>query len=57
MSIVACWSLFPDLRFGVIPALIVAIYLVRIWAMERRWRALPAAAGRQDVHFGFQQTK
>lgn len=36
--IVAAWYLFPDDRFTVIPAVIVAVYLVSIYVLEARWR-------------------
>lgn len=38
LLIVAAWYLFPDGRFTVIPAVIVAVYLVSIYALEMRWR-------------------
>ena len=38
LLIVAAWYLFPDDRFVVIPAVIVAVYLVSIVALEKRWR-------------------
>ena len=41
--IVAAWYLFPDARYLVIPAVIVAIYLVTIVTLELRWRQLRAA--------------
>jgi hypothetical protein len=41
LLIVAAWYLFPELRFVVIPAVIVVIYAVSIYALEQRWRNLP----------------
>jgi hypothetical protein len=35
----AAWYAYPDYRFVTIPAVIVAIYLVTIAALVRRWRA------------------
>ena len=40
--IVAAWYLFPGLRFVVIPAVIVVIYLVTMIITEKRWRAIQA---------------
>lgn len=40
--IVAAWYLFPGERYVLIPALIVAVYLVTIVILERNWRALRA---------------
>lgn len=42
LLIVSAWYLFPEQRFVVIPAVIVAVYLVTIAVLENRWRALPA---------------
>lgn len=39
--VVAAWYLFPTQRFTVIPVVIVAVYVVTIVALERRWRAQP----------------
>lgn len=36
--IVVAWFAFPDLRFVVIPAIIVAVYAVSIWALASRPR-------------------
>jgi len=36
--VTACWYLFPELRFVVIPAVIVAIYTATIIVLEARWR-------------------
>ena len=41
--VLAAWYAFPDHRFVVIPAIIVAIYAVTIFVLERRWRALETA--------------
>lgn len=38
VTILAAWYLFPEHRFVVIPAIIVAIYIVTIIVLERRWR-------------------
>lgn len=38
--VTAAWFLFPTQRFTVIPAVIVAVYVVTIVILERRWRAL-----------------
>lgn len=37
--IVIGWYLFPDQRFLVIPLIIVSIYLITIYVLERRWQA------------------
>ena len=34
--VVAVWYLFPDHRFVAVPAVIVAVYLVTIWALATR---------------------
>jgi len=36
--VLGAWYAFPAQRFVLIPALIVAVYLVTIWVMERRWQ-------------------
>jgi hypothetical protein len=41
--LVAAWFLFPENRFTVLPAIVVAVYLVSIAALVRRWRALQAS--------------
>lgn len=41
--IVAAWYLFPDLRFVVIPAVIVGVYAVTIYVLEQRWRGRGSA--------------
>ncbi len=38
LLIVAAWYAFPAQRFVVIPAIIVAIYIVTIVVLERRWQ-------------------
>lgn len=43
--VVVAWYLFPDQRFVVIPALIVAIYGVTIFVLERRWRRVNSMTG------------
>jgi hypothetical protein len=40
--VTAAWLLFPEQRFTVIPAVIVAVYVVTIVTLEQRWRALTA---------------
>ncbi|MHB8153289.1 MAG: DUF7010 family protein [Vulcanimicrobiaceae bacterium] len=42
-SIVTLWYAFPNDRFVVIPAVIVAIYAVTIYVLERRWRSITLA--------------
>lgn len=42
--IVAAWYLLPDQRFVAIPAIIVAVYLVTIYVLERRFTAATLAA-------------
>lgn len=37
VGIVAVWYLFPDMRFVSIPLVIVAVYLVSIFVLEKRW--------------------
>ncbi len=41
--LVAAWFLFPAHRFTVLPAIIVALYLISIIALARRWSALNAS--------------
>lgn len=38
--IVAAWYVFPAQRYWLIPVIIIAVYLVTITVLERRWRAL-----------------
>jgi hypothetical protein len=38
--VVAAWYVFPHDRFVVVPAVIVAVYAVTIYIMERRWRSI-----------------
>ena len=42
--VVTCWYLFPGHRFVVIPAVIVAVYLVTIVALAKRPRLLGASS-------------
>lgn len=42
--VLAAWFAFPAQRFTLIPALIVAVYLVTIVVLERRWRGLQQQA-------------
>ncbi len=46
LLITLAWFLFPDQSYVLIPAIIVGVYLVSIWGLETRWRALqlPSAA-------------
>lgn len=41
--IVTAWYLFPEHHFQAIPAVIVAVYLLTIIQLERRWRRSRAA--------------
>ncbi len=51
LALVAAWYLFPEQRFVLIPALIVAIYIVTILVLELRWRrSLAGLPGAQGVH-------
>ena len=45
--IVAAWYLLPEQRFVAIPAIIVAIYLVTIYVLERRFVAATATSRAQ----------
>ncbi len=36
LLVAACWFLFPDLRFVVIPAMIVLIYIITIYVLATR---------------------
>lgn len=46
VGVLAAWLLLPDARFVVIPAVIVAIYLVSIVVLQRRWvTVLPPSGG------------
>lgn len=38
--IVGAWFFYPEQRFVLIPVVIVAVYLVTIIVLEKRWRAL-----------------
>ncbi len=40
LFLVAAWYLFPEHRFVALPAVIVAVYLVSIIALARRWNTL-----------------
>lgn len=42
----AAWFAFPEQRFTLIPALIVAIYLLTIIVLERCWQRRQAGSGR-----------
>jgi hypothetical protein len=41
--IVAAWYAYPDQRFVVIPAIIMAIYIVTMVVLENRWRGFSVA--------------
>lgn len=41
--VVAAWYLFPDLRFVVVPAVIVGVYAGTIYILEQRWREIKNA--------------
>jgi hypothetical protein len=41
--VLAAWFTFPGHRLTLIPALIVAVYIVTIIVLERRWRRLQQA--------------
>ena len=41
--LVAAWYLFPAHRFVILPAVIVLVYLISIFALARRWRAINSA--------------
>ena len=43
VMVLAAWYLFPQQRFVVIPALIVAIYVFTMLVLETRWRKLQRA--------------
>jgi hypothetical protein len=43
-ALVVAWYLFPDHRFVVLPAIIVAVYAVTLVVLARRPRRLPALA-------------
>lgn len=40
LSILIAWYLFPEHHFQVIPAIIVTIYLITIYVMEKRWKTI-----------------
>jgi hypothetical protein len=40
VGIVSAWYVFPDDRFVVVPLVVVAVYVVTIVVLERRWRAI-----------------
>lgn len=42
LGLVVAWYLWPDHRFVVLPAIIVAVYAVTLVVLARRMRALPA---------------
>ena len=44
LLVVAAWYVFPHARFVAVPAVIVGIYLITIFVLERRWRGINRAA-------------
>jgi hypothetical protein len=40
LLVVVTWYSFPHVRFVAIPAVIVSIYAITIFVLERRWRAI-----------------
>lgn len=43
LLITLAWFLCPDQSYVLIPAIIVGVYLVSIWRLEIRWRALQSS--------------
>jgi hypothetical protein len=43
LLVLAAWYLFPHMRFVAIPAVIVGIYAITIFVLERRWRGINQA--------------
>jgi hypothetical protein len=43
LLVVATWYLFPHIRFVAVPAVIVGIYAITIFVLERRWRGINLA--------------
>jgi hypothetical protein len=43
LLVVAAWYLLPHARFVAVPAVIVGIYLITIFVLERRWREINRA--------------
>jgi len=41
--VLALWYLLPDMRFVAIPAAIVAVYIVTLFVLNKRWQALQAS--------------
>jgi hypothetical protein len=44
LALVVAWYLFPEHRFVVLPTVIVAVYVVTLVVLQRRWTALNSAA-------------
>lgn len=42
-GVLAAWLAFPDHRFVAVPLVIVAVYVVTLLVLEKRWRALQGA--------------
>jgi hypothetical protein len=40
LLVTAAWYLAPELRFVLVPGVIVVIYVVTIYVLERRWREI-----------------
>jgi len=40
LSILVVWYVFPEHHFQIIPAIIVVIYLITIFTMEKRWKII-----------------
>lgn len=40
--VLVAWYAFPELRYVVVPAVIVAVYAITIGVLETRWRAVAA---------------
>ena len=43
LLVVATWYLFPHIRFVAVPVVIVGIYAITIFVLERRWRGINLA--------------
>jgi NADPH:quinone reductase-like Zn-dependent oxidoreductase len=39
-GVLAAWLAFPEQRFVAVPLVIVAVYAVTLWVLQRRWQAL-----------------
>lgn len=45
LLITLAWFLWPEQSFVMVPAIIIAIYIISIWVLEMRWRNLQYANG------------